>query len=138
MSDSCDHSKYSTSYDMCFTPGHPVDCVVDKCDNCGKDLTHDFASFDIPRSESNTSLGQQFRDIVYFGGATDALQTKPCENCGTAITKENAAKNGGFCDECDSTFSSPIDDEHESGYRCRVCNKWFETDDENMNHRCFE
>ena len=141
MSELCDHSKYSTSYDDCHEPGHPEDCVVSKCDNCNTPVEHDLGVFPTDGTDVNRALGQQFRDVVYFGGASDSFKdvTTNCEDCGITTPKETAAKNGGICDDCSNAqWSQPIDDEHEPGYRCRVCNKWFETDDENMNHRCFE
>jgi hypothetical protein len=102
MTDFCDHSQYSRSYDDCSEPGHPSDCVVSKCDNCNTPVEHDLGVFPTDGYDDNHALSQQFRNVVYFGGASDTFKdvTTPCEDCGTPTPKETASSNYGVCNDC--------------------------------------
>lgn len=110
MSDFCDHSKYSESFKDCNEPGHPEDCVVSTCDNCNAPLGHDYGMYD--NIQGSDSLGQQFRDIIYHGGALDAFKNP--ESGETSSTSES------------------------EGYKCTNCGKQSNDFNEMLNHKCNE
>ena len=140
----CDHSKFSISYGMCNDPNHPEDCVSSKCDNCNNELGHDYGIYD--NIMPNDNVGQQFRDIIFHGGAKEVFKDIPenCRSCGVEIPNDLPEDHLGMCKDCAEDFYEnmgkfPEQDEDEvGGYNCRVCGRWSATLDENMNHRCFE
>lgn len=79
--------------------------------------------------EANPNLGNLEEEV--------GAQPVPCINCGTDVPRAVHKEEMGFCPECqEKWFNHELDDE--DGYKCGVCGKTFETDEENMNHRCFE
>jgi len=156
MSEPCNHNNYSRSFGDCCeentnhhcNPSKDQHCIVGFCDNCDKMVSHDYGTLtDNHNNEffdgkpQDTVLAQQFRDIIHFGGASDALDSVPkkCESCGIEVPKDLPEDHLGMCEDCAYKFYYPSDnEEEENGYRCRVCGKWSETDEENMNHTCFE
>lgn len=134
MAKKCNHNNYSmTWHDCCEVTDNPHckskdwfdenHCTVGTCDNCDKIISHDYGEFDDTHNDDlftgkpvDVTLSQQFRDILHFGGASDALDN---------VSKEQ--------DE-----SKEEDEDEVGGYNCRVCGRWSATLDENMNHRCFE
>jgi hypothetical protein len=89
MHEDCKHEGASRSWEECEGEGHPEDCSVGSCDNCGAIVSHDYGvpelsdttnvdffkkmqdSVEEPEEhpETTKSLGwkdsQQFRDIMY-------------------------------------------------------------------------